>query len=255
MNQANSPPRYARQLALPGFTPAIQQNLTRARVLLIGLGGLGAPAALYLAGAGVGELLLCDFDTVDITNLHRQPLYRTADINMRKTTAAAAALGALNPDIKLTELPRRLTADELPAVVAGADVVVDASDNFGTRFALNAASRATGTPLVSGAALRFEGHVTVFDPRRADSPCYACLYAEDAEGLEDCRGNGVLGPVPGVIGSLQAVEALKLLTGLGTPLVGQLLIYNAQHGSFRSTRIARDPACPVCAVQNHHAES
>ncbi len=255
MNTPETTLRYARHLALPGFTPAIQQNLTRARVLLVGLGGLGAPVALYLAGAGVGELLLCDFDTVDVTNLHRQPLYRMADIDKDKTAATAATLRALNPDIKLTELPQRLTADELHRIVAGADVVVDASDNFGTRFALNVASRATRTPLVSGAAIRFEGHVTVFDPRRADSPCYACLYAEDAEGLEDCRSNGVLGPVPGVIGSLQAAEALKLLTGLGAPLVGQLLIYNAQHGSFRTTRIARDPGCPVCTTRTEHAKS
>lgn len=248
MTEDESIPRYARHLALPGFTPEVQQRLTTARVLLVGLGGLGAPVALYLAGAGVGELLLCDFDTVDATNLHRQPLYRTADINANKTAAAAATLRAINPDITLTELPRRLATDELPTIVSNADVVVDASDHFGTRFSLNAASRATNTPLVSGAAIRFEGHVTVFDPRRAESPCYACLYAEDAEGLEDCQSNGVLGPVPGVIGSLQAVEVLKLLTGLGTPLVGQLLIYNAQHGSFRTTRIARDPGCPVCAT-------
>lgn len=240
------PMLYARHLALPGFTTDTQRRLAGARVLLTGLGGLGSPAALYLAAAGVGTLVLNDFDRVDPSNLQRQILHTRARVGKAKTESARAALSALNPDIRLIPRDGRLQDKALGEEVALADVVLDGSDNFGTRFALNAACLAAGRPLVSGAAIRFEGHVTVFDPRRADSPCYACLYAEDAEDLGDCRSNGVLGPVPGVIGCLQAVEALKLLTGLGEPLVGRMLIYDGFAGSSRVVRAPRDPACPAC---------
>lgn len=238
--------RQARHLALPGFTPQMQETIAGARVLLVGLGGLGSPAALYLAAAGTGTLVLNDFDTVDLTNLHRQILHGEANLAHAKTDSARETLARINSTTRLIARRERLQDEALLREVELADAVVDGSDNFGTRYALNAACLQAGTPLVSGAAIRFAGHLTVFDPRRADSPCYQCLYAEDAEGMEDCAGNGVLGPVPGVIGSLQAVESLKLLTGLGEPLVGRLLQYDALRGVTRTSRVRRDPACPAC---------
>ena len=239
--------RYSRHLVLPAFGAAGQERLARATVLLIGLGGLGSPAALYLAAAGVGRLLLNDFDRVDLSNLQRQLLYTEADLGTAKTTAAAAALGALNPDCKLEALDGRLDGQTLAAAVQRADVVLDGSDNFGTRFAVNAACVAAKTPLVSGAAIRYEGQLTVFDTRDPASPCYACLYEEGCEELENCRQNGVLAPLTGVIGSLMAVEAVKLITSIGKPILGRLLRFDALSGEMRYTGFERDPACPVCS--------
>ncbi len=238
--------RYSRHIALPSFGTQGQRRIGAASVLVVGLGGLGSIAAAYLAAAGVGRLLINDFDTVDLTNLQRQLLYRLPDIGHAKTSSAGANLRSLNPDIEIREIAGRLSGRALEEAVGSADVVVDASDNFGTRFALNAACVRAGTPLVSGAAIQYRGQVTVFEPAQAHSPCYACLYDEQAEGLEDCAGNGVLGPVVGVIGSLQAAEALKLASGVGEALTGRLLHFDALAGAFRSSRIARDPACPVC---------
>ena len=238
--------RYSRHLVLPAFGAAGQEKLGAAAVLLVGLGGLGSPAALYLAAAGVGRLLLNDFDRVDLSNLQRQLLYTEADLGTAKTTAAAAALSALNPDCKLEALDGRLDETALAAAVQRADVVLDGSDNFGTRFAVNRACVAAKTPLVSGAAIRYEGQLAVFDPRKTASPCYACLYEESSEELENCRQNGVLAPLTGVIGSLMAVEALKLITGSGEPLLGRLLRYDARSGELRYTSFDKDPACPVC---------
>lgn len=238
--------RYARHLALPRFGEVEQQRLQEARVLIVGLGGLGSPCALYLAAAGVGTLVLNDFDTVDASNLQRQILHNTNTIGQPKTTSAKASLKALNPDTRLVLLEERLLNGALEEQAALADVILDCSDNFGTRYALNAASLVSGTPLVSGAAIRFQGQLTVFDPREPKSPCYACLYDEAGEGLEDCQSNGVLGPVPGVIGCMQAVEALKLITGLGETLVCKLLLYDGFTGSARTSSITRDPLCPQC---------
>ena len=238
--------RYSRHLVLPDFGAAGQDKLARATALLVGLGGLGSPAALYLAAAGVGRLLLNDFDRVDSSNLQRQLLYTEADIGTSKTTAAAAALGALNPDCKLEALDGRLDEESLALAVGRADVVLDGSDNFGTRFAVNRACVAAKTPLVSGAAIRYEGQLTVFDSRDPASPCYACLYEEGQEELENCRQNGVLAPLTGVIGSLMAVEAVKLIAATGEPLVGRLLRYDSRSGELRYTRFEKDPACPVC---------
>jgi len=239
--------RYSRHLALPEFGAAAQERLAAASVLVVGLGGLGSPAALYLAAAGIGKLLLNDFDQVDASNLQRQILYRGADVGTAKTAAAAAALADLNPDCKLERLEGRLDGTALAAAVERVDLVLDGSDNFGTRFAVNAACVAAKRPLVSGAAIRYEGQLAVFDTRDAGGACYACLYEEAGEELEDCQRNGVLAPVTGVMGSLMAVETLKLLTGVGQPLTGRLLRYDALSGETGYTTFKRDPACPVCS--------
>ena len=238
--------RYSRHLALPEIGAAGQEKLRHATVLIVGLGGLGSPAAMYLAAAGIGTLLLNDFDRVDLSNLQRQILYATAGIGRAKTASAADRLAALNPDCRLELLDRRLADSELQSVVGRSNVVLDGSDNFGTRFAVNAACVKTRTPLVSGAAIRFEGQISGFDPRDAHSPCYACVYPEAGEELENCRSNGILAPLTGVIGSLMAVEAIKLIIGVGAPLIGRLLRLDAKSGEPSMTRIKRDPACPVC---------
>lgn len=238
--------RYSRHLALPDFGATGQERLGRSTALLVGLGGLGSPAALYLAAAGVGRLLLNDFDRVDLSNLQRQVLYRETDLGKPKTGSAAAALAALNPACHLETLEGRLDQTALAAAVARADVVLDGSDNFGTRFAVNAACVAAGKPLVSGAVIRYEGQLTVFDTRDPASPCYACLYAEGSEALENCQQNGVLAPLTGVMGSLMAVEAVKLLAQVGEPLIGRLLRFDALQGEMRYTHFKRDTACPVC---------
>jgi len=240
--------RYSRHMVLPEFGAAGQEKLAHATALLVGLGGLGSPAALYLAAAGVGRLLLNDFDRVDLSNLQRQVLYTEADVGTAKTIAAAAALAAINPGCRLEALDGRLDAESLAAAVSRADVVLDGSDNFGTRFAVNAACVAAKTPLVSGAAIRYEGQLAVFDSRDPSSPCYACLYEESSEELENCRQNGVLAPLTGVIGSLMAVEAIKLITGVGKPLLGCLLRFDALSGELRYTDFEKDPACPVCSL-------
>lgn len=246
-NDPNWKLRYSRHLALPDFGAAAQEKLAAASVLLVGLGGLGSPAALYLAAAGVGRLLLNDFDRVDASNLQRQILYGDADIGKGKAEAAAAAVLALNPACRVEKLDVRLDATALAGVLASCDLVLDGSDNFGTRFAVNAACVAAQKPLVSGAALRYEGQLAVFDVRDAASPCYTCLYEEGGEELENCRQNGVLAPLTGVIGSLMAVEAVKLLAGVGRPLTGRLLRFDALSGEMRTTTVKRDKACPICS--------
>lgn len=220
-------------------------------MLVVGLGGLGAPASLYLAASGVGSLLLNDFDRVDVTNLQRQVLYHESDVGERKTTAARRALARVNGNVELIEIDRRLDAQGLREAAAGVDVVLDGSDNFATRFAVNAACAATGTALVSGAAIRFEGQLAVFrhDRRRAgaeDAPCYRCLFEEGDEANEDCQGNGVFSPLVGTIGSLMATEALKVVLGLGGESEGRLLTFDALAMQWRSLRFRRDPGCPVC---------
>ncbi|MGB9429848.1 MAG: molybdopterin-synthase adenylyltransferase MoeB [Gammaproteobacteria bacterium] len=238
--------RYSRHLALPEFGAAGQEKLRRATALIVGLGGLGSPAALYLTASGVGTLLLNDFDRVDLSNLQRQVLHTTASVGWAKTDSAANTLAALNPECRLELLDRRLLDGELEAVVGRADVVLDASDNFGTRFALNAACVKTSTPLISGAAIRYEGQMCVFNARIATSPCYACLYPEAGEELENCRSNGILAPVVGVIGSFMAVEAVKLLSGAGRSMTGKLLRLDVKSGEVVITQMKRDPACPIC---------
>lgn len=240
--------RYSRQILLPQIDVDGQLRLKDSRVLIVGLGGLGAPVALYLAAAGVGELHLADFDTVDMTNLQRQIIHDTDSVGMGKVDSAIARLTALNPDVKLVAHRQALDADSLDAAVAGVDLVLDCCDNFGTREAVNAACVAAKKPLVSGAAIRLEGQLSVFDPRREESPCYHCLYGHGSEAELTCSEAGVVGPLVGLVGSLQALEALKLLAGFGEPLVGRLLLIDALGTRFRELRVKRDPQCAVCGA-------
>lgn len=239
--------RYSRQIMLPAFGIEGQERLRAASVLVVGLGGLGSPVAMYLAAAGVGRLLLADFDAVDLSNLQRQILHTSERVGMPKADSARLTLAALNPEVELVPVKRSLTEDTLPDLIAGVDLVVDGSDNFATRFAVNAACVAAGVPLVSGAAIRTEGQVIVF-PGKPGGPCYQCLYPRDGGVDETCAANGVLAPVVGIIGSVQATEAIKVLTGYGEPLYGRLLLLDAAVMEWRSVRLPADPACPVCSA-------
>ena len=242
--------RYSRQIMLAQIDIEGQQKLFDAHVLVIGLGGLGSPAAIYLTAAGIGTLTLVDFDRVELTNLQRQVVHRHADIDHPKVESARRNLMCINPDVRINTIDRRPDRQLLDALVKAADVVIDASDNYQTRFAVNAACAARRTPLVSGAAIRFEGQISVFDKREPDNPCYNCLYPSYAGEEETCTENGVLAPVVGIIGSMQAVEAIKLIGGIGVPLTGRLLILDALSMNWRSMRLKRDPACPVCGDYN-----
>ncbi|HYN76530.1 MAG TPA: molybdopterin-synthase adenylyltransferase MoeB [Lamprocystis sp. (in: g-proteobacteria)] len=237
--------RYSRQIMLPAFGIEGQERLRRARVLVAGLGGLGSPVAMYLAGAGVGCLVLADYDAVDLSNLQRQPLHTTDRIGMPKAQSARLALAALNPDVELVTNTRSLTVNTLPELVQGVDLVVECSDNFATRFAVNAACVAARKPLVSGAASRLEGQVTTFSGQPGD-PCYQCLYPSDGGIDETCTTTGILAPVVGIIGSIQATEAIKVLAGLGEPLFGRLLLLDAAAMEWRQVRLTADPDCPIC---------
>jgi len=239
--------RYARHVLMPQIGEAGQARLLDARVLIVGLGGLGSPASMYLAASGVGRLALCDYDFVELSNLQRQIVHTTADVGRDKVESARDTLAALNPDVGITTLPWALDEEELEAEVAASDVVVDACDNFTTRFTMNAACLRTGTPLVSAAAVRMEAHVTVFDPREPSSPCYRCLYVPDAAEGEVCAQVGVLAPLLGIAGSIQAVETMKQIVGFGETLVGRLLVLDALAMEWRTLRLRKDPGCPVCA--------
>lgn len=245
---ADAGERYSRHLLLPEVGAEGQMRLAAARVVLIGAGGLGSPAALYLAAAGVGRLRLVDDDRVERSNLQRQVVHADARVGMRKTESARMALLALNPRIDIERIDERLQAANVESCLAGADVVIDGADNFPTRYLLDAACRRLRLPLVYGAVHRFTGQVSVFDARRDDSPCYRCLFPEPpaAADAPNCAEAGVLGVLPGVIGLLQATEALKLLLDRGASLAGRLLCYDALAASFRELRLARDPACPGC---------
>lgn len=238
--------RYSRQLMLPGVDVAGQEKLLAARVLVVGLGGLGCPAAMYLAAAGVGRLTLVDHDTVDLSNLQRQIAHTTASVGRYKVESARDTLLALNPAVIIDTVPRKLPDAELAALVALHDAVLDCTDNFAVRFALNAACVQAGVPLVSAAAIRLEAQISVFDTRLPDAPCYRCLYQEDAEADLSCAHNGVLAPLVGVVGSLQALECLKLLAGLGTTLSGRLLLLDASRLQWRELQLRKNPDCPVC---------
>jgi adenylyltransferase/sulfurtransferase len=237
--------RYARQIALPDVGAAGQAKLGAARVLVVGLGGLGCPAALYLATSGVGTLVLNDFDRVDETNLPRQILYGPDDVGTLKVDAARRRLAALNPAAEIVTVAERLDAPALETLVGSVDLVLDGTDNFATRFAVNRACVARRVPLVSGAAVRVEGQIAVF-LNRGGGPCYACLYQDEDEFLGDCQGNGVLAPVPGVIGTLMAGEALKLALGWSSALHERLLLWDARRGEWQSVALRRDPDCAVC---------
>ncbi len=239
--------RYSRQIMLPQVGVEGQKRLRTSRALIIGMGGLGSPAAMYLAAAGVGQLVVVDFDRVDLTNLQRQVIHTTEDIGRSKVDSARERLLALNPDIEVRPIARRLEGDHLLEQVRTADVVVDASDNFAARFEINRACTRARRPLVSGAVIRMEGQVAVFRADHEASPCYRCLYQEGGELEERCSETGILAPLPGIIGSIQATEALKVLLGVGDPLVGKLLILDASTMEWRMVRLRKDPACPACA--------
>ena len=238
--------RYSRQIMLPQMDIKGQQALLDASVLIIGLGGLGCPAAMYLASSGVGHLILADNDEVDLTNLQRQIAHSTDNIGMSKVASANQALDKLNDGVKITELKLRLEGDLLDQAVSCSDVVLDCTDSFSSRFAINAAALKYGVPLVFGAAIRMEGQVSVFDSRLDSSPCYQCLY-QDGDDMEiSCSENGVMAPVVGIIGTLQAMEAIKLITGIGTTLTGRLLFLDAQTMRFREMKLNKNSFCPCC---------
>ncbi|MHB8378785.1 MAG: molybdopterin-synthase adenylyltransferase MoeB [Acidimicrobiales bacterium] len=238
--------RYARHLLLPEVGEEGQLKLLDAKVLLLGAGGLGSPAALYFAAAGVGTLGIIDMDVVDSSNLQRQILHTMDRVGMRKVDSAKAALTAMNPDVKVLTYDVRLGADNILDIIDGYDVIVDGTDNFPTRYLVNDASLLKRIPVVHGSIFRFDGQVTVFNPYVG--PCYRCMIPEPppAELAPSCAEAGVLGVLPGIIGSLQAVEAIKMILSLGEPLVGRLLTYDALEQSFRTFKVRRDPACPAC---------
>jgi adenylyltransferase/sulfurtransferase len=242
--------RYSRHILLPELGVEGQGRLLASHALIVGAGGLGSPAAMYLAAAGIGRITICDADTVDLTNLQRQIAHRTDSVGMSKVASAKRTLSALNPDIEIVALEARLDGQALMSKVAQCSVVLDCSDNFATRHAVNRACVAHRVPLVSGAAIRFDGQISVFDLRSADSPCYACLFSEDAESEEmRCAVMGVFAPLTGIVGATQAAETIKLLSGTGTSLSGRLLILDALDMEWRSMRLKRDPACKVCAAR------
>ncbi|WP_028536793.1 HesA/MoeB/ThiF family protein [Paludibacterium yongneupense] len=240
--------RYSRHILLPQIDIAGQEKLLAARALIVGAGGLGSPVALYLASAGVGRITLADDDTVELGNLQRQIAHDMASLGVNKARSAAARMHAMNPGVEIVALEVRLGGEALHKEVASHDVVIDCSDNFGTRQAINRAAVAARVPLVSGAAVAFAGQLAVFDARDAQSPCYHCLYPDEgAVGDGPCATFGVLSPLVGVVGSLQAVEAIKLLCGQPAS-VGRLTLYDAHDGLFRHLKLARDPACAVCGT-------
>ena len=241
--------RYSRHILLNELGVDGQQRILQSRVLVIGLGGLGSAAALYLATAGVGHLTLVDHDTVDLTNLQRQIAHTQARVGQPKVESACQALLAINPDLSITTVQERADAQRLQTLVAHADLVLDCSDNFQTRQALNAACVRQRVPLVSGAAIRFDGQLAVYDPRQTDSPCYACVFPPDTQ-LEEtrCATMGVFAPLVGIIGSMQAAEALKLIGGAGHPAVGRLLMLDGRDMRWTDIRLPRNPHCPVCGT-------
>ena len=242
--------RYSRHILLEQVGVEGQQKLLNSHALIVGAGGLGSPAAIYLAAAGVGRITLADNDTVDLTNLQRQILHTAASIGLMKAQSGREHLAIVNPEVKVTAIEQRAEGALLTQLVANADVVLDCSDNFATRHAINRACVANRKPLVSGAAVRFDGQVTLFDLRRDDSPCYHCLFPESGES-EDlrCAVMGIFAPLAGIVGTIQAAETLKLLLGIGDNLNGRLLLIDGLGAEWRSIKLARDPACPVCAAR------
>jgi molybdopterin/thiamine biosynthesis adenylyltransferase len=240
--------RYSRHILLDEVGVEGQQRLLEAHALVVGAGGLGSPVALYLGTAGVGRITIIDHDAVDVTNLQRQIAHNLARVGHPKAESAREAIGAINPDVFVRPLVMKADAQTLDELVPTADVVIDCCDNFITRHAVNQACFAHGRPLVSGAAIRFDGQISVFDPRRADSPCYACVFPPD-QGFEEtrCATMGVFAPLVGIIGTMQASEALRLLAGVGSSLAGRLQMLDGRSMEWNEMRVRRDPACRVCA--------
>lgn len=238
--------RYSRQIFLPEIDIEGQNRLLNSRVVLFGLGGLGSPAGMYLASSGVGELILVDPDHVELSNLQRQIVHMNSALGQSKVESAARTLQALNPDVSLRTYDRVLAGDELDQVVAQGDVVVDGTDNFEARFAINAACVRVGKPLVSAAVVRMEGQVSVYRLDRPDAPCFGCLYRDIAEPAQNCAENGVLGSVAGIMGCIQATETIKVLLDFGETLDGRLLLIDARSMEWQMVRLRKDPECPVC---------
>lgn len=238
--------RYSRQIMLPQIDITGQEKLLASRVLIIGMGGLGSPIVMYLAAAGVGHLVLVDDDVVELSNLQRQIAHGTENIGLNKVESAKQTIQQLNPEIKVTTYAQKLDTKKLNDEIIAADIVVDGTDNFSTRFLLNESSVRNNTPLVSGAAIRMEGQVSVFN-KTPDSPCYRCLYKDEGELDTSCSTNGVLSPVVGIIGSVQATEAIKVLLDIGETLDGKLLVLDALHMEWRTLKLKKDSSCPVCS--------
>ena len=238
--------RYSRHILLPQIGNSGQEKLAASSVLVVGLGGLGSPVAMYLASSGVGRLLLADDDVVELSNLQRQTLHREARIGETKTDSAIMCLKELNSDVELVKCGERVGRENLSALVEDVDVVVDASDNFDTRYAINTVCWKQATPLVSGAAIRMEGQVSVFNPSDVASPCYQCLYPPGTNSDDACVNNGVLAPLTGVIGSMQAIEVIKLLVGFGKVACGYVVLFDAATMEWRRLKLNKNPQCPIC---------
>ncbi|WP_411728240.1 HesA/MoeB/ThiF family protein [Methyloglobulus sp.] len=238
--------RYSRQIMLPLCDIAGQQKISTARVLIVGAGGLGSPAAMYLAAGGVGHITIYDNDEVDLSNLQRQIAHHTDDVGIDKVISTRNTLNQLNPDVRVTAVKQRLMGEQLETEVKKADLVLDCSDNFATRFAINKACVSFQKPLVSGAAIRFEGQVTVFTPGKNDSPCYNCLYKNEGEEMQNCATNGVIAPITGIVGSIQALEAMKLIINAGETLTGRLLLIDGLTMNIKTLRFKKNPSCPTC---------
>ena len=237
--------RYSRQIRLPQIGEAGQQKILDASVLIIGMGGLGSPAALYLAAGGIGRLVISDYDVVEASNLQRQIIHTSASIGELKVDSAKRAIESLNPDCRVESVNYQIEGDELKSIIDGVDIVLDCSDNFPTRFEVNRNCVERETPLVSGAAIRLEGQIMNYQPG-VGGPCYQCLYTQVYENAETCEMEGVLGPVVGVIGTMQALQALLILTGQGEPLIGRLLLLDAANLEWQAVNLTKNPACPVC---------
>lgn len=241
--------RYSKQIMLPQIDVEGQQKINDSKILIIGMGGLGSPTALYLAATGVGHIIIADFDQVELSNLQRQIIHSTSDIGDDKVNSAKAKLLELNPNITVTVANEIMHSDNLASFVKDVDIVLDGTDNFESRFEINKTCVECHKPLISAAVIRFEGQISVFKGYEVDQPCYQCLYSEQGDGRESCVENGVLAPVVGLVGTIQALQAIKILLGLGEQLCGELLLIDGLDLSFRKVKIAKDPECPICSLK------
>jgi len=240
--------RYSKQIMLPQIDIEGQQKINDSKMLIIGMGGLGSPTALYLAAAGVGHIVIADFDQVELSNLQRQIIHSTSDIGDDKVNSAKAKLLELNPNITVTVANEIMHSDNLASLIKDVDIVLDGTDNFESRFEINKACVECHKPLISAAVIRFEGQISVFKGYEVDQPCYQCLYSEQGDGRESCVENGVLAPVAGLVGTIQALQAIKVLLGIGEQLCGELLLIDGLDLSFRKVKIVKDSECPICGL-------
>jgi len=240
--------RYSKQIMLPQIDIEGQQKINDSTILIIGMGGLGSPTALYLAAAGVGHIVIADFDQVELSNLQRQIIHSTSDIGDDKVNSAKTKLLELNPNITVTVANEIMHSDNLASLIKDVDIVLDGTDNFESRFEINKACVECHKPLISAAVIRFEGQISVFKGYEVDQPCYQCLYSEQGDGRESCVENGVLAPVAGLVGTIQALQAIKVLLGIGDQLCGALLLIDGLDLSFRKVKIAKDSECSICGL-------